>query len=162
MVLTGLHDGRGERRLAELFSKAYAFKPNTTLEVGTEMPGGLRLDTVEFVVPADERVEGSVFSGPKVKVGISNLGDKSVKIGVAIAVTDADGKLVGVASGGTKLFPMRCRSRDRLLADDRRGQIRDRERHGVPHQRRARCPELEHPVLEQPRSRSQSGLSFER
>ena len=92
---------------AELFSKAYAFKPDTILEVGTEMPGGLRLDTVEFVLPKDGE-QGGLFGGPKVKVGISNLGDRAVKIGVALAVTDADGRLVGVAGGGTKLFPVRA------------------------------------------------------
>jgi hypothetical protein len=106
-VLTGVLILAAGSARAELFSKAYAFKPNTTLEVGTEMPGGLRLDSVEFVVPSDPASEGSVFSGPKCKVAISNLGEKSVKIGVAIAVTDAEGNLVGVASGGTKLFPMR-------------------------------------------------------
>ena len=106
-VLTGLLMVAAGDARAELFSKAYAFKPNTVLEVGTEMPGGLRLDSVQFIISNDPSAEGSVFSGPKVKVGISNLGQKSVKIGVAIAVTDADGKLVGVASGGTKLFPMR-------------------------------------------------------
>lgn len=106
-VLTGMLIVAGSDARAELFSKAYAFKPNTVLEVGTELPGGLRLDSVQFIVSDDPASEGSVFSGPKVKVGISNLGQKSVKIGVAIAVTDAEGKLVGVASGGTKLFPMR-------------------------------------------------------
>lgn len=93
---------------AELFSKAYAFKPDTVLEVGSEVPGGLRLDSVEFVVPKEGAERGGLFGGPKVKVGISNLGAKAVKIGVAIAVTDADGRLVGVASGGTKLFPVRA------------------------------------------------------
>ena len=93
---------------AELFSKAYAFKPDTTLEVGAEMPAGLRLDSVEFVIPKEDSSQGSVFAGPKVKVSISNLGIASAKLGVAIAVTDADGRLVGVASGGTKLFPLRA------------------------------------------------------
>lgn len=93
---------------ADLFSKAYAFKPDTVLEVGAEMPGGLRLDSVEFVVPKPGTDQGGTFGGPKVKVGISNLGTTAVKIGVAIAVTDADGRLVGVASGGTKLFPVRA------------------------------------------------------
>jgi hypothetical protein len=92
---------------AELFSKAYAFKPDTTLQVGAEMPGGLRLDSVEFVLPK-EGAQGGTFDGPKVKVSISNLGTAAAKIGVAIAVTDADGRLVGVASGGTKLFPLRA------------------------------------------------------
>ncbi len=90
---------------AELFSKAYAFKMGTILEVGTELPDGLRLDSVEFV-PA--KSNGGTFAGPKAKVTISNLGQSAAKIGVSIAITDADGKLVGVASGGTKLFPLRA------------------------------------------------------
>ena len=92
---------------AELFSKAYAFKTDTTLEVNSEVPGGLRLDSVEFVLPK-EGSPGGTFTGPKVKVSISNLGTSPQKIGVAIAVTDAEGNLVGVASGGTKLFPLRA------------------------------------------------------
>ena len=92
---------------AELFSKAYAFKPDTTLQVGADMPGGLRLDSVEFVLPK-EGAQGGTFDGPKVKVSISNLGNAAAKIGVAIAVTDDDGRLVAVASGGTKLFPLRA------------------------------------------------------
>jgi len=98
----------GSDARAELFSKAYAFKPDTVLEVGTEIPGGLRLDSVEFVLPKPGEEQRGVFSGPKVKVGVSNLGASAVKIGVALAVTDADGRLVGVASGGTKLFPVRA------------------------------------------------------
>lgn len=93
---------------AELFSKAYTFKADTTLQVGAEIPGGLRLDSVEFTLPKDEAAQSSVFSGPKVKVAISNLGATSITVGIAIAVTDADGRLVGVASGGTKLFPLRA------------------------------------------------------
>jgi len=96
--------GRDAR--AELFSKAYAFKVDTALQVGAEVPGGLRLDSVEFVLPK-EGAQSGTFTGPKVKVSISNLGTTAVKIGVAIAVTDADGRLVAVASGGTKLFPLR-------------------------------------------------------
>ena len=92
---------------AELFSKAYSFKPDTTLQVGAEIPGGLRLDSVEFVLPKSD-VQAGTFSGPKVKVSISNLGTASAKIGVAIAITDDDGRLVAVASGGTKLFPLRA------------------------------------------------------
>ena len=98
----------GSEARAELFSKAYAFKADTILEIGTEMPGGLRLDSVEFVLPKSDANQGGTFGGPKVKIGISNLGTSSVKIGVAVAVTDADGRLVGVASGGTKLFPVRA------------------------------------------------------
>jgi hypothetical protein len=93
---------------AELFSKAYAFKADTTLEIGETLPGGLRLDSIEFVFPKEDPSQSSVFSGPKAKVSISNLGNAAVKVAVAVAVTDADGRLVGVASGGTKLFPLRA------------------------------------------------------
>jgi len=106
LAVAALIFGAGEVR-AELFSKAYTFKPGTTLEVGTEMPGGLRLDSVEFLLPAEGGERGT-FSGPKIKVSISNLGTAAAKVGVSIAVTDAEGRLVGVASGGTKLFPLRA------------------------------------------------------
>lgn len=92
---------------AELFSKAYAFKPDTALQVGAEMPGGLRLDSVEFVFPKKGK-DGGTFTVPKVNVSISNVGTTAVTVGVAIAVTDDDGRLVAVASGGTKVFPLRA------------------------------------------------------
>ena len=92
---------------AEMFSKAYAFKANTVLQVGAELGAGLRLDSVEWVVTEDDGSPSGLFSGPKVKVAISNLGKGSVKVGIAVAVTDAEGRLVGVASGGTALFPLR-------------------------------------------------------
>lgn len=92
---------------AALFSKAFTFKPDVTLEVGEELFDGIRLDSVQFVIPKGDPSDGGTFSGPKVKVSISNLGTASAKVGIAIAVTDAEGKLVGVASGGTKLFPLR-------------------------------------------------------
>ena len=57
----------GSDARAELFSKAYAFKPGTTLDVGAEMPGGLRLDSVQFVLQKDPN-DGGTFTGPKVKV----------------------------------------------------------------------------------------------
>ena len=92
---------------AELFSKAYTFKTDTVLQVGADVPGGLRLDSVEFVMPKPG-AQGGTFDGPKVKVSISNLGTEALKVGIAIAITDADGRLVAVASGGTKLFPLRA------------------------------------------------------
>jgi hypothetical protein len=93
---------------AELFSKSYAFRANTKLEVGTEMPGGLRLDAVEFLLSKEDESDSSTFGGPKARVSVSNLGKTSVTIAIAIAVMNADGRLVGVASGGTKLFPLRA------------------------------------------------------
>jgi hypothetical protein len=93
---------------AELFSKSYTFKTNTLLQVGTEMPSGLRFDSVEFVVPKGDEADTATFSGPKAKVTISNVGKTSATVAIAIAVTDEAGRLVGVATGGTKLFPLRA------------------------------------------------------
>lgn len=93
---------------AELFSKSYTFKTNTLLQVGSEMPSGLRFDSIEFVVPKPDEAGTATFSGPKAKVTISNVGKSSVTVAIAIAVTDEPGRLVGVATGGTKLFPLRA------------------------------------------------------
>src|SRR5262245_58731021 len=93
---------------AETFSKAYEFKPNTVLKVDTDVGGGVRLDSIEFVLSKDDGSPSGLFSGPKVKVTISNLSDGSRKVGLAIAVADAENRLVAVASGGTKLFPLRA------------------------------------------------------
>ena len=93
---------------AETFSKAYEFKPNTVLKVGADVGNGVRLDSVEFVMSTDDGSPGGLFAGPKVKVTVSNLSDASRKIGLALAVADAENRLVAVASGGTKLFPLRA------------------------------------------------------
>ena len=93
---------------AEMFSKAYAFKPNTVLQVGATLEAGLRLDTIEFVVTSDDGSPSGAFAGAKVRIAISNVGDKSVKVGISLAVTDDTNRLVGVASGGTKLVPLRA------------------------------------------------------
>jgi hypothetical protein len=93
---------------AAQFSKTYVFKAGTTLQVGTEIQPGLRLDSVEFLLPEDDGSPSGLFNGPRVKVAISNLGEASVRVGIALAVTDDDNRLVGAASGGTKMFPLRA------------------------------------------------------
>lgn len=107
-VLTAVGILATEGARAELFSKAYAFKPNTVLQIAAEVGEGVRLDTIEFVVAQDDGSPSGLFAGPKVKVAVSNLGETSRKIGIALAVTDADNRLVAVASGGTKLFALRA------------------------------------------------------
>jgi hypothetical protein len=92
---------------AETFSKAYEFKPNTVLQIGADVGGGVRLDSVEFILSKDDGSPSGLFSGPKVKVTVSNGSNGSRKIGVALAVVDPENRLVAVASGGTKLFPLR-------------------------------------------------------
>lgn len=93
---------------ADLFSKAFKFKANTRLDVGIDLPEGLRLDSIEFGVPDAGGASPSSFMGqPKAEVAISNLGGKSIRVGIVISLTDDEGRLLGVASGGTKMFPLR-------------------------------------------------------
>ena len=93
---------------AEIISKAYKFKANTRLEIGLDIARGVRLDSVEFGVPTTSTESpSSLFGQPKVDVSITNVGSASARIGVIIAVLDDDGRLLGVASGGTKVFPLR-------------------------------------------------------
>jgi len=92
---------------AETFSKAYEFQPNTVLQVNADVGNGVRLDSVEFVLSKDDGSPAGLFAGPKVKVTVSNLAESGRKIGIALAVADAENRLVAVASGGTKLFPLR-------------------------------------------------------
>lgn len=93
---------------AALFSKIYVFKPETTLDIGVEVESGLRLDTVRFSLP-------STLGGRVVRTGglaqadvaVSNIGSESRRVGIALAVFDDDNRLLGVASGGVKLFPLK-------------------------------------------------------
>jgi len=84
---------------AGLFTKTYVFKANTRLEVGADVAEGLRLDSVTLKLPE----EGPPFA----EVVLSNLGSKSRKVGIALALVNGDNHLVAATSGGTKLFPLR-------------------------------------------------------
>lgn len=93
---------------AELVSKKYEFKEGVTLEVGADTGDGLRIDTVRFQLPTTPggrylRTLGIVSA----EVTVSNSSENSGKIGIAIALFDAEGRLVGAANGGTKLMPVK-------------------------------------------------------
>src|SRR5262249_59876944 len=72
-----------------------------------EIQPGLRLDSIEFVVPTDDGSPAGLFNGPRVKIAISNVGEQAVKVGIALAAFDQENRLVGAAAGGTKMFPLR-------------------------------------------------------
>jgi hypothetical protein len=92
---------------AELFSKTYAFKLDTVLEVGAEVAEGVTIDSVRFVPPSSG--ENAPLIGPvKAEVSISNLGKGSKKVGLAIALLDGEARLLSATSGGTKMFPLRA------------------------------------------------------
>lgn len=89
---------------AELVAKSYEFKANVRLEVGLDLDASLRLESIEFEIPEDT---GGFGATPRAKVVVSNLGETSRRIGIAIAVEDGEGHLVAAGSGGTKMFPLR-------------------------------------------------------
>ncbi len=93
---------------AALLSKTYQFKPETVLQVGEALEGGLRLDSVQFFLPSTSGVPGMRTGGSvRADVSISNLGKERQMFGVAIALFDDQGRLLGAANGGPRIFPLR-------------------------------------------------------
>lgn len=88
---------------AETIAKAYEFKANLPLEVGLDLGDGLVFDRITFEMAPD----GPEIATPKARIEISNLGDTPRRVGIAIALEDGEGRLVGAGSGGSKLFPLR-------------------------------------------------------
>lgn len=84
-------------------SKSYVFKSGTKLEIDADLGDGLKLRSVEFLVPGEER------SGDPIRadVAIANGSEFPEKVGVAIALFADDGALVGVASGASKLLAIK-------------------------------------------------------
>jgi len=90
---------------AGLVSRSYEFKPGVMLEIGASTDDGLRVDSVRFVMPSSTAVRTASEAG--VEVAISNTAQESQRVGVAVALFDAQGRMVGVASGGTKFMPIK-------------------------------------------------------
>ena len=88
-----------------LMSRTYKFKPDVVLDIGASQ-GGLRLDSVRFVLPSDKTLF-RFGSGVRAEVNVSNLSSEPMKVGVAIALFDAEGRLLGVASGGSALLAIK-------------------------------------------------------
>ena len=97
-----------EARGGTLFSKTYQFKPTTALTIGADIEPGIRLDTVKFSLPTSEDGKISRASdSATAEVAISNTGTESRKMGVALALFDDAGRLLGVATGGDKLMALK-------------------------------------------------------
>jgi len=93
---------------AELLSKSYEFKDSVTLEIGASTESGLRIDSVRFHVPPTAGQPGQRTGGlASAEVAVSNVGNGSHRVGLALALFDAEGRLVGVASAGTSLMPLK-------------------------------------------------------
>ncbi len=87
-----------------LISKRFGFRQGVILEIGAATEDGARIDNVRFNVPTKVRGQisrvGGLFSA---EIAISNTSSSSVRAGIAIALFDSQGQLVGAAGGGSKL-----------------------------------------------------------
>ena len=94
---------------ADTFSKKYRFVSDKTLEVGESVGSGMRLDSVQFMIPAPSGDSILRTGGvPEAVVAVSNMSQESVKVGIAVAVYDEEGRLIGVASGGSAMRGIRA------------------------------------------------------
>jgi len=121
-LLVGSFRGAG----AALLSKTFQFKPGVELKVGENVEGGLRLDAVQFFLPSTSGVPGMRTGGTtRADVSISNLGTESQMFGVAIVLLDDEGRLLGAANGGPKMFPLRANRQGtfRVVFDGVNGEV---------------------------------------
>ena len=93
---------------AELLSKTYHFKSGVVLDVGATASDGLRIDAIRFDLPKTA-AGGFLGTGGMVQatVAVSNTSPVGQKVGLAIALFDEKGRLVGVASGGSQVSSLK-------------------------------------------------------
>jgi len=84
---------------------------NAVIPVKDAAVDGLRIDSIYFNKrePKIWPLKGSDF-GTRAKVTVTNTSDKGRVPGFAVAVFDAEDRLIGVATGGTKLGSVRAGS----------------------------------------------------
>ena len=93
---------------AAILAKTFQFKPEVVLQVGESLEGGIRLDSVQFFLPSSSGVPGMRTGGlVRAEVSISNLGKEKQMFGIAVALFDDQGRLLGAANGGPRVFPLR-------------------------------------------------------
>ena len=80
---------------AEVVSNSYLFKQDVLLRTNLEGPAGLRIDSVRFGTVRLVRA-----SRVAAQVVVSNPGTAPVEAGVAVALFDEGGRLVGAAGAG--------------------------------------------------------------
>jgi hypothetical protein len=83
---------------SELLSKRYLFENDVVIKTSAEAGEGLRLDTVHFKMPVPKG-DRLVRSGglPAARVAVSNTSGRSIKVAVAIALFDGEGRMLAVA-----------------------------------------------------------------
>jgi hypothetical protein len=88
----------------DLVSKKYNFKPDTRLELGTSV-NDIIIQSIKFKGPGAAKGKRFSITGSfKADVEIENKSKIDVKVGLALAIFDSKENLVGVGSGGSKMF----------------------------------------------------------
>jgi hypothetical protein len=98
----------GTPAVAGTASGEYLFKLDVPLELKVEVEPGLSIGTIHFYKAG--RGPASFFragDAMKAEISISNLTEEGKMVGLAVALFDEKGKLLGVASGGNKFLPQR-------------------------------------------------------
>jgi hypothetical protein len=111
---------------AGVSSERFAFKPGVTLQIGSVATEGIRVDSVRFDLPLAKGGRVSRTAGPAtVTLAVSNTGNRARRLGVAVALFDEQGQLVGVASGGSRLASLKTgrQKHYKLIFEDVHGEI---------------------------------------
>jgi hypothetical protein len=98
--------GTGRGTDAAVSSKTYEFKADVKLETGVDVGQGLKLDSILFKSASSIGMKFFSSGILKVEVAVTNFGPEARRFGVAVALFDDDGRLLGVASHGTS-FPLK-------------------------------------------------------
>jgi hypothetical protein len=88
------------------YSESFAFTWDRVIPLSINLDG-LKVNSIFF----NKRVLGSKYAGPlkgaefgtRARLEVTNQGKLPKVPGIAVAVMDKDGRLIGVASGGTKI-----------------------------------------------------------
>jgi hypothetical protein len=98
--------GVSRETVAVVTSKTYEYKPDVKLETGVDIGQGLKLESVLFKSPSS--IGKKLWSSGilKADITVTNLGVDARKFGIAVALFDDEGRLLGVASHGTT-FPLK-------------------------------------------------------
>ena len=92
--------------VAAVTSKTYEYKADIKLETGVDIGQGLKLESVLFKSPSSIGKRFWSSGILKVDVTVTNLGPDARRFGIALALFDDEGRLLGVASHGTT-FPLK-------------------------------------------------------
>jgi len=93
---------------ADLVSKSFEFKAGVLLEIGDKTTDGLRLDSVRFLIPVAADGSYTRSAGQiSAEIAVSNEANDARLVGLALALFDGEGRLVGVSSGGSRVLPLK-------------------------------------------------------